>query len=255
MKTVTFSLLAILLAAAISWAQVPSKPEATPSQATSPHTPASAAPNAQTPAGNQLAPGTVIPAELSKSVDAKKSKPNDKIEAKTSVDILSHGQIVVPRNTRIIGHVTEAKAHSKESPDSMVGIAFDRIVMKDGRELPLQAAVQAIGRPLQSAAFGGNEPMAETPSGLPSGAQGPRGSMGGAPTATSPSSYPTGNTSRLPSDSNAPQGSTVSPLGPTSQGVVGMKRLALNSGQASVVSSNADNVHLDSGTQLILRVQ
>src|ERR1700730_1052100 len=257
MKTVLFSALAIFLVAAISWAQDPSEPAATPGQAPSPQTPASAAPNAQTSAANQLATGTVIPAELSKSVDAKKSKPNDKIEAKTSVDLLLHGQIVVPRNAKIIGHVTEAKAHSKESPDSMVGIAFDRIVMKDGRELPLQAAVQAIGRPLQSAAFGGNEPMAETPSGLPSGAQGPRGSMGGAPTgtATSPSSYPTGNTSRLPSDSNAPQGSTVSPLGPTSQGVVGMKRLTLNSGQASVVSSNADNVHLDSGTQLILRVQ
>jgi hypothetical protein len=255
MKTV-LSALAILLVAAISWAQVPSEPPATPSQTPSPHTPASAAPNVQTSAGNQLAVGTVIPAELSKSVDAKKSKPNDKIEAKISVDILLHGQIVVPRNTKIIGHVTEAKAHSRESPDSMVGIAFDRIVMKDGREFPLQAAVQAIGRPLQSAALGGNEPLTETPTGLPSGAQGPRGSMGGAPTSTSPTSYPSGNTSRAPSDSNAPQVSTVSPLGPTSQGVVGIKGLALNgSGQGSVVSSNTDNVHLDSGTQLILRVQ
>jgi hypothetical protein len=260
MKTVLFSALAILLVGAISWAQVPSEPPATPSQAPSPHTPASAAPNAQTAAANQLAAGTVIPAELSKSVDAKKTKPNDKIEAKTSVDLLLHGQIVVPRNAKIIGHVTEAKAHSKESPDSMVGIAFDRIVMKDGRELPLQAAVQAIGRPLQSTSLGGSEPMTETPAGLPSGAQVPRGSVGGAPTTTSPSSYPSsypsGNTSRSPSDSNAPQISTVSPLGPTSQGVVGMKGLALNaSGQASVVSSNTDNVHLDSGTQLILRVQ
>jgi hypothetical protein len=35
-----------------------------------------------------------------------------------------------------------------------------------------------------------------------------------------------------------------------------MKGFSLaDSGQASVVSSSTDNVHLDSGTQLILRVQ
>jgi len=35
-----------------------------------------------------------------------------------------------------------------------------------------------------------------------------------------------------------------------------MKGLSLDSsGQASVVSSQTDNVHLDSGTQLILRTQ
>jgi hypothetical protein len=260
MKTAVLLALTIFLLAAISWAQVPEQPAGTSNQPASP-----AAPTSQASSSNQLASGTLIPAELSKSLDAKKAKANDKIEAKTSVDMLSHGQILVPRNTKIVGHVTEAKAHSKESPDSMVGITFDRIVMKDGRELPLQASVQAIGRPLQSASFGGNEPAAETPAGLPQGGQapagqGPRGSMGGAPQtgpSSYPSSYPTGNSSRYPSESNnAPQGSSVSPLGPTSQGAVGMKGVTLNaSGPASVVSSSADNVHLDSGTQLILRVQ
>ncbi len=71
---------------------------------------------AQAPA--QFAPGTVIPAELSKSVDAKKLKAGDQIEAKTAADMLSDGKIVMPRNTKVLGHVTSAKAHSKDSPDS-----------------------------------------------------------------------------------------------------------------------------------------
>ena len=177
------------------------------------------------------------------------------------MDLLQHGQIVIPRNTRIVGHVTEAKAHSKQSPDSMVGIAFDRVLMKDGRELPLQAAVQAIARPLQtSPPLNSEDSMGATAAGIPSAAQGQRGTMPGSSASNNSSSYPTGypsrsNTGASP-DPLAPSGSTVSPLGSTSQGVVGMKGLSLNSsGPISVVSSSTENVHLDSGTQLILRVQ
>src|SRR5579863_4017975 len=105
-----------------------------------------AAQNSQNAA--QVPPGTVIPAQLSKSVDAKKVKVGDKIEARTSMDLLSNGKVVLPRDMKIEGHVTSVKAHSKESPDSSVGMAFDRIVMKDGRELSLKASVQAVGAPL-----------------------------------------------------------------------------------------------------------
>jgi hypothetical protein len=232
---------------AISWAQV--SPE-----------PAAASPAEQTPAAGPLAAGTVISVELSKSLDAKKVKANDKIEARTAMDLLVHGQIVIPRNSKIIGHVTEAKGHSKQSPNSMVGIAFDRVLMKDGRELPLQAAVQAIGRPLQtSSALTTEDPMGASPGGIPSAAQAQRGTMAGTSASTNPSlypGYPSRSGSGSPSDPIAPAGSTVSPLGSTSQGVVGMKGFSLtSSGPTSVVSSNTDNVHLDSGTQLILRVQ
>jgi hypothetical protein len=170
------------------------------------------------------------------------------------MEVLSRGQILVPRNTRIIGHVTQAKAHSKESPGSMVGIVFDRILMKDGREVPLQAAVQAMGRPLQfGPALNGTDSAAgDTPYGLGSIGQQQRGT---APSGY-PSQYPADRAGASIPDLAAPHGSTISPLGPTSRGVIGMKGLSLNpSGQASVVSSNSDNVHLDTGTQLILRVQ
>jgi hypothetical protein len=175
------------------------------------------------------------------------------------MDLLSHGQVVIPRNTKIVGHVTDAKAHSKESPDSKVAIAFDRISMKDGQDLPMQAAIQAIGRPLQSAALAGNAPMSET-GGMPSaGNPNQGGTMGSAGPSSPPSGgsspFPAGNASGNSSEATA-SGETVAPLAPTSQGVVGMKGISLsNAGQASVVSSNDNNVHLESGTQLILRTQ
>ena len=251
MKTMLLSTLAVAVIAAGAAAQ--STPA--PSSATEQGTASPQDSTAQAQSSSQFPAGTVIPAELSKSVDAKKAKVGDKIEAKTPVDLLSQGKIVIPKNTKIIGHVTEAKAHSKESPDSMVGIAFDRIAMKDGRDVPIQAAVQAIARPLQSAALSSG--AAADTGGMPSGGpptSGGGGGMGGARAPERVASYPTGT----PTGTEVPlsQGGTVAPLGPTSQGVVGMKGLSLkSSGQASVISSETDNVHLDSGTQLMLRTQ
>ncbi len=203
---------------------------------------------------NHMAAGVVIPAELAKSIDAKKAKPGDKVEARTAMDLLSHGQVVIPHDAKITGHVTDAKAHTKESPDSHVTIAFDTIAMKDGRQLTMQAAIQALARPLQDNAMGASAPMGET-GGMPQGGAPTGGGMGGGtthmPNTSSPYPQGTGGTS-----SEASTGPTVAPLGATSQGVVGINGLTLAlSPQGSVVSSEKDNVRLDRGTQLMLKTQ
>jgi hypothetical protein len=286
MKPVLVSVLAVLFLPGTSQAQSSTEPGAeapvrstqagpatpapeAPARSTqaSPATPApevpaqtTAAPATAVPAADKLAAGTIVSVELSKSLDARKSKANDRIEAKTSMDLLMHGQIVIPRNAKILGHVTEAKAHSKDSPNSTVGIAFDRVLMKNGRELPLQAAVQAIARPLQPAlAFSSDDPMSPGSAGIASASQDQRAAMAGVPgqpPASNATLYPPGSAPGSRSENGTPPSSSVSPLGPTSKGVIGMKGLSLNtSGPASVVSSNTENVHLDTGTQLILRVQ
>lgn len=220
---------------------------------------------AQTTASIQVAPGTIISAELSKSLSAKKLKVGDKVEAKTTVDLLSHGQIVIPRNSKILGHITAVKAHSKESPDSMVGIAFDQLLLKGGHELPLKAEVQAVGRPLNAFATSEHSPMGASspPVGdVSGGSVYPPMQSTGAATASATASAPQQPPQPYPtrasgsSEDTAPVGARVSPLGPTSQGAVGMKGLSLStSAQASVISSKTENVHLDGATQLILRTQ
>jgi hypothetical protein len=222
----------VLAFAAMSWAQVSSGPPAANSAS---QTAASRAENSAASA-DKLAPGTILSVELSKSLDARKCKADDRIEVRTAADLLTHGQIVVPRNSKIIGHVTEAKARSKTSPQSLLAITFDRMVLKDGREIPLQVAVQAVGRPLHAASRQAG-PGGDTPASIASSLPGDL--------AVPPDPMP-----------RASYGSSVIPLNPTSQGMVGVKGLALDtSGPVSVVSSNTRNVHLDNGTQLILRVR
>jgi hypothetical protein len=179
-------------------------------------------------AATRIMPGTLIPAELSKQLDAKKLKAGDKIEAKIAVDLLSEGQVLIPKDSKILGHISDVKARSKDSKDSMIGIVFDTLSTKDGGELAIQSVIQAIGRPIEQDSNGSS--MAGGPIGS-SGASLPSGPGGG----------PTSSGSRLNS---------------ASEGVVGMKDLSLStSGQASVISSSKENVKLEGGTQMILRIQ
>ena len=210
----------------------------------------------------QFAANTVLPVELTKSLDAKKMKQGDPVEAKTATDMLSQGKIVLPRGSKVVGHVTSAKAHTKDSPDSSLGIAFDHVVMKDGSQMPLPAAIQAIGAPLNQ------NPLA-TSEGVPTGGMSPGmggGGMGGSSgmggragtgggTSQQPSSYPGVGVPTSP-EGNPSGHPAVGALTASSQGVIGLKGLELKSGaQGSVITCDNKNVHLDGGTQMIIRVQ
>lgn len=210
-------------------------------------------------APSKILPGTVIPAELSKSLNAKKAKPGDKIEAKTTMDMLSQGKVVIPRNSKIEGHVTSAKPHTKESPESELGIAFDRLITKKEGEVPMQAAIQAIAPPVRmDNPAAAAEPMGSAPTSQPSantasGNPGP-GNIGSANSAgTAPSSV-----GQAPS-MGAPDTASAGPRGvlaPGAQGAVGMKGATLKSAkEANVIASSSENVKLDGGTQMILRVE
>src|SRR5450755_4255805 len=200
---------------------------------------------------DQIVPGILIPAELSKSLDAKKAKVGDKIEAKTTQDLLAHGQIVIPRNTKIEGHVTSAKPHTKESPDSELGIAFDRILMKDGRALPMQAAIQAMAPPLIV-----NIDTPGTPAAI--GAPPPGQQSGNTGSAESPgtalSSSPQVPSMAAPSSSGPARPGSA--LTSESHGAVGMKNTAINgTKEANLITSSTQNVHLDGGMQLMLKTE
>jgi hypothetical protein len=249
-------LMAIAFTAASAQSQKPPQPSTSGSQ-----TPGASSTSQTNASTSLLPPETIIAAELSKSLDAKKVKPGDKIEAKITMDLLVHGQIVVPVDSKVMGHVTEAKPRSRESPESTVGVAFDRIVLKNGRELVIRATVQAIGRPLNHLPFpeNGNEVPGQAPQsmhagntpdwrGTPGGSSGGSARPGGSP-------FPAGSPQDVPTGTVPAEGPTAAALDPHSHGVVGMKGLSLNtSDQGSVVSANT-NVHLDGGTQLILRTE
>lgn len=202
---------------------------------------------------SQTEPSAALVAELTKSIDAKKAKPDDPVPARLTMDVLAHGHIVAPRGTKILGHVTAATARSRDISGARVEIAFDRIVLKNGRELPLQATIRAIGGPLRAAAPASSD--VDLPS--PTAARPPMGPNEWRHTyATTPPG------SRRPEIANGPleqpgvPGTKVGPaLGTASVGIVGIKGIELTStAQVSAIRSTHGNFHLREGTQLVLRI-
>jgi hypothetical protein len=242
--------------------QTPSATE--PSATQAPQNAATQAPGASPAAENQaqpssprLAPGSVIPVQLTKTVDAKKAKPGDEIVATVTHDLKSNtGEVIVPKDTKIMGHITEAQARTKEQKESELGIAFDRALTKNG-EMRQPMSIQAIIAPLDnsSSADRGNSQGAPVTGG--STASSPMGSrntaMGGAPPPSPPSPGAATGTDATAGSSARP------PINGNTQGVIGMPELKLeanaqNAPLGSVMSSGKGNVKLESGTLMLLRV-
>jgi hypothetical protein len=240
-------------------------PDPTPPAATEP-VPAASEPANAAP---RLAPGSVIPVRLTKTIDAKKAKSGDEVDARVTQDMkTTSGQVLVPKDTMVVGHITEAQPRSKEQQESQVGIAFDHAVMKSGGDLPVPMSIQAvIGTPALNPSNAGNGDntggSAPPPTGMPGGGAAPGNTsarspgMGGG----TPSGSPNSGTSAGQWPTAAPSSSTTSanpPITESTQGVVGISNLKLsataNSPQGSVVSSDKSNVKLANGTLMLLRV-
>jgi hypothetical protein len=92
-----------------------------------------------------LAAGAVLQAELTKSIDAKKAKSGDEVSARLTLDLkTSDGKIVMHRGSKLVGHVTEAQAKSKENAESKLGMVFEKAVAKDGQEIAFNGLIQAL---------------------------------------------------------------------------------------------------------------
>lgn len=213
-----------------------------------------------------LAPGTVIGAELSKGIDAKKAKVGQEIAAKSMADLRdTNGNLVIPRGAKLVGHITQVKAATKQEPQSTLGIIFDKVETKHGKqsqEIGMHAGIQALAKPPSSSMM---DEQAPGSTGGPGGGGGaPMGSgrpgMGpGGGTMGAPPSGQTGGTGG--GDMGGPagqQGQAGPAINANSHGVIGIPNLTLSPQtsptEGSVISSTRGNVKLDGGTLLVLRV-
>lgn len=252
-------------------------------------TSASGSANASANAGGTsagLSSGTTINTELQTTLDARKCHPGQRVVAKTTQDVKEDGHVVLRKGTQLIGHVTEAQARTKANAESSVGIVFDQAVMKKGEEVPFHATIQALAAAQSTSAASLDNDMMEPsePSmGSGGGAMGggamggaSRGIAGGAGSAVSSTAGAAGNVAgSVPQTANGAVGATsgtaasaggnlrglnaAGQLTSASSGVIGMNDMnltsaAANSTQGSVVTSAKRNVHLSSGTQMLLRV-
>jgi hypothetical protein len=250
----------------------PSTPQTQAPTTTSPQT--QQAPTSPAAAENQsaskarIAPGSVLPVQLTKTVDAKKAKTGDQVVAKVVADMKAQsGEVLVPKDTKVIGHVTEAQPRNKEQKESQLAIAFDRAEMKDGNAMQIPMSIQAIigqqqNNPNAGGGGGSAMPPSQGTSGAPTGAPGggssgsrQGGGMSGASGASAP---PPSATAGGGGGGEAQAGGAMPQITSQTQGVIGISNLQLSSAsgnQGSVMTSDKNNVKLESGTMLLLKVQ
>jgi hypothetical protein len=218
--------------------------------------------------------GTKINATLASSLDAKRSKPGDEVEARTEEDIKQDGKVLLKKGTRLVGHVTRAQARANGQSQSQLGIMFDHAVLKNGQDVPFNASIQALASAQSSAvaATGADDAMAAgngmgsaqgsaRNGGLINGAASTAGAATGTVmnTASSASTAAGGSLNTATRSSGAVGGlNSAGRLSSNSSGVFGLEGLSLNSAesnatQGSMIVSSTKNVHLDSGTQLLLQ--
>lgn len=217
-----------LLATAVCFGQDTSAPQS------------SAAAASSSQAGDTNTLHGVLPVQLAKSIDSKKLKEGDEVDAKTIAALHTGSGILIPGGSKVIGHVTQAKAKSKGDPESSLGIMFDKIDIGGGKQLPIKGVIQAVG------------PNPSESSGPDTGAAG-GGTMaahGGDPTTmASPLSSPGG-----PIGQKQQQGGQQGKiLNAHSTGVVGIKNLELDSN--SVLTSSNKEVKLDMGSQIMIKAE
>jgi type IV secretory pathway VirB10-like protein len=206
-----------------------------------------------------IADGTKIDATLVSWVDARRSRVGDPVQAHIEQDVKQGGKVVLKKGTQLTGHVTDARARASGQSQSQVGIVFERALLENGRSIPFHASIVAMAARQSSAAgAGANNMMASGSATTSSPAAGTV--MNTTSTASSTAGSAGGTMNAMAHSSGAAGGLTSSGrLAPNSSGVFGLDGLSLNSAassatRGSMVVSSTKNVHLYSGTQMLLRI-
>jgi hypothetical protein len=175
-----------------------------------------------------------FPVKLTKSLDSSKLKEGDAVEVETVGSFKLPDGTLVPKGSKLAGHVVASQARSKGDAKSQLSVVFDKLNVANGKQLSVKGLVQAVFPPAEEAA-----PLM---AGKASGAAG-----GGY---TGPT---VGTVTNDRSGSNTTADSKPEPTtDPKAVGVHGIHDLEL--GQDGSFFSGGKHVKLDSGVRMAVRV-
>lgn len=216
-----------------------------------------------------------VSAELTQKINSKNAHVGDQVMARTTSSAKLAEGTKLPKGTRLLGKVTEVEPKSGQQHDGHLAFAFDRAVLRDGREIPIHAALQSISAPanadeMVSSAddFGAGAP----PVALGVGGRGSGGLLGGGGVGVPHSGLLSGATSTVtaaPARLTSTAGSAAHTTGATlhqTAGEVGQRAgstfasvsnlpgltASSSASNSSILDAKGSNVELSSGTQMTL---
>jgi hypothetical protein len=180
-------------------------------------------------------------AELSKTLDAKKAKQGDEVDAKLQGDVKGANEQELPRDTVLEGHVDQVQPSESKS-DSTLVVTFDKARLKNGEELPIKATVLAISEPASDSM--GQQPL----------------NQNGMVPSTSANPMPESSGRTMAGGQPVQETQPLSATGPGIQpaqlkGVPGVTlKSDLHQPMSATFISNGKNVHLPDGTRMQIAI-
>jgi hypothetical protein len=196
------------------------------------------------------------------------------VEVRTEEDIKQDGKVILKKGSHLVGHVTQAQPRANGQTQSQLGILFDHAVLKNGQEVPFNASIEALASAQSAAAVTSGAEDTMTSGGGMGAVQGSSRNGGVLSTAGATANATTGTVMNTASSAPVNAGGALNTvtrssgavggltstgrLASNSSGVFGLEGVSINSAassatQGSMIVSTTRNVHLDSGTQLLLR--
>ncbi len=194
-------------------------------------------------------------AVLTKTVESKSATVDQELILRTINDVMVNGKMIIPKGSKLVGHVSEVATKGKDEPQSVLAIIIDKAVETGGREIPLQAIIAAVAAPRSSLSSDPTYGMMHSnePKMIGSGA------ANAASTGTVSSNSRAGSTAAVATADLKGRMDEASLLNENSQGAVGYEDLSISwhlmvSPPITVFASKGKNVKLEAGTQMLLRM-
>jgi hypothetical protein len=120
-----------------------------------------------------------VNAELDGKLDSKAAKVGDRVVLKTTEKVQASDGTLIPKGSRLVGHITEVQAYDRDHGGAEIAIAFDHAELKNGQSVAIYTLIRGAnpGAPPSSMnSMGGDDSM-----GSPMGGGGRMGgqTMGG----------------------------------------------------------------------------
>jgi hypothetical protein len=216
--------------------------------------------------------------QLVGKLDSKTAKPGDPVVVKTTEAFRTSEGVVIPKGSRLVGHVTEVQAHGNGNQDSRLGIQFSRAELKSGESFRVQSTIESVAPPagtMAAASMDSSQDLGAPGGGRAMGSGGRTGGglLGGTSAVTSTTAgvgssldrtvgSSVGTAGSLTSGAGASAGNGLNGAAAATSGisahatsVPGVMLAGSATGSASgVLSASRHNLHLDSGTQMTLGI-
>jgi hypothetical protein len=87
---------------------------------------------------------SAVTGELEGKLDSKSAKVGDRVVLKTTEKVQSSDGTVIPKGSRLVGHITEVQAYDKQHGPARIAIAFDHVELKNGQSIAVHTLIRGV---------------------------------------------------------------------------------------------------------------